>query len=116
MKIRKVNLRLEFFDIDGNISYGMSSVYDERNAFLLEERHQSLNRKDDGRHRENMIKDGDFDLTRIAINELLDFQLNLLLTLEVFSSEIQLSHNRSTINRVRLYRSFTTRQVFLTEA
>ena len=102
VKIREISIRLQGRHIDIDLIDSMCPINKESNTFFLEEHDKFLNWADKSWHRNNMIKNCQFDFLWIAVDKILDLQLECFKRGQVFLSEIYLSKDRSTSTMVML--------------
>ena len=107
MKIGEIGVRLQGSHIDIDLVDSMCSIDKEGNAFFLEEHDKFFNWTDKTWYRNDVIKYCQFDFLRIAVDEILDLQLEGFKRGKILLSESYLNKNRSTSRIVMLkcYRS-----------
>ena len=107
VKIGEIGVRLQGSHIDIDLVDSMCSIDKESNPFFLEEHDKFLDWTDISWHGNDVIKNCQFDFLWVAVDEILDLQLEGFKRCEVFVSEVYLSKDRSTSTMVMLkcYRS-----------
>jgi len=71
VEVGKVSIRLQIGHIDHNLVDGMCCINEKSNIFLFEELDQRIHRNNKARHWNDMIKNSQPDLLRVAIHKIL---------------------------------------------
>ncbi len=113
MEIRIISICINFGHINTNITNRVSSINYKGDSLFFTESLERIDRENNWWNGAHMIKNSQFYLFRIAIDEFLNLQLNIFRTLEILRREHQLNkitnyiYNGYTVFLLNNWKCFT---------
>jgi hypothetical protein len=102
MEVGEVGIGLKFAHVNVNLVHGMSSIDEERNVLFFKELNQRVNRSNEARDRNYMVKDCQFYFFGVAVDKIFHLHLIGLMRLHIGMSERELNKFMLTFRMVML--------------